>query len=204
MCTWKYKLGLLGLYALAFLFFYLYPNFKPWFEPKQLPLLALDRWIPFLPWTFWIYTSDYLLIGSVVVLLREKAHFDAFAGMAFGVLVCCGCFFLLIPTTYPRPVYPESGSSLSAVPMRFIEAVDTPGNCFPSMHVALTGISAWAVRRRSQGLAVAYGIWTLAICLSTLTTKQHYVWDLLGGLLVIILAAGVETISLKRTRVWAS
>jgi membrane-associated phospholipid phosphatase len=203
-CTWKHKLELVGLYALAFLFFYLYPNLAPWFEPKQLPLLALDQRVPFLPWTFWVYTSDYLLIGSVVFLLRERAHVDEFARMALGVLVGCGCFFLCFPTTYPRPAYPESGSSLGSMPMRFIAAADTPGNCFPSMHVALTGVAAWAVRRRSRQLALSYGVWTLAICLSTLTTKQHYVWDVAGGVVMMMVVACGDRWLAKETRLWAS
>lgn len=191
ICTWKYKLILVALYAVAHGFFYVYPNLHPWFEPRQLPLLSLDRSIPFLPWTFWVYTSDYVLILSVVVLLREKAHFDAFARMAFGVIIGCGLFFLFYPTVYPRPSYPETGSSLLGAPMRFIQVVDTPGNCFPSMHVALTGISAWALRLRSRRLAWIYGLWTLAISLSTLTTKQHYLWDIAGGGAIIwVIAVG--------------
>jgi membrane-associated phospholipid phosphatase len=194
ICSWKHKLILLGVYAVGYGVFYLYPNLHPLFEPRQLPLLAVDRWTPFLPWTFWVYTSEYMLILSVVVLLRAKAHFDSFARMAFGVLVGCGLFFLFYPTVYPRPVYPETGSQLFAAPMRFIQAVDPPGNCFPSMHVALTAISAWAIRQRSRGLAWVYGLWTVLICASTLTTKQHYAWDIGGGfamMLIVITGEGL-------------
>jgi membrane-associated phospholipid phosphatase len=188
ICTWRHKLKLLGLFAVGYLVCYLWPNLSPRFEPRYLPLTFLDRTTPFLPWSFWIYTSDYVLIASVVYLLREKSHFDALARMGYAVLGLCGLFFLFFPTTYPRPVYPETVSLFVGAPMRFIASVDTPSNCFPSMHVALTGVSAWALRKRCQPLAISYAVWTLAICLSTLTTKQHYVWDVAGGLAIMLLA----------------
>jgi len=183
---------MVGIYTIAFGVFYVYPNFFPLSEPMFLPLLSIDKVTPFIPWTFLIYTSDYFLIFLVVILIKEKEHFNSFVRMAFGVLFCCGLFFLFLPTTYPRPLYPEVNNILIKGAMKFIMAADNPTNCFPSMHVALTGVSIWAIRFFGKRTYLFFGVWTLAIYISTLTTKQHYFLDILGGIAVMVTIASLE------------
>jgi membrane-associated phospholipid phosphatase len=189
---WKYKLSLIVIFLLAFGGLYMYPNAFPVFPLHYLPQLSLERAIPLLPWTFVIYTSDYVLILLVILVLQQKEQVESFARMAFGVLGCCGLFFWLLPTTYPRPVYPPVDNWLIATLMQFILTTDQPHNCFPSMHVALTGVSAWAMRPFGRTVHALFWLWTLAIIVSTLTTKQHYFLDILGGLAVMVMIAGCE------------
>ena len=90
-------------------------------------------------------------------------------------------FFLFFPTTYPRPVYPEVANAFVAFLMNLVRTGDTPNNCFPSMHVALTIGATASIRHRGKGFFLFFGTWTLLIILSTLTTKQHYLMDICGG-----------------------
>ena len=191
-CSWRYKFSLLGVFIIVFGIFYLYPNAFPLSTPKYLPLLAIDRMTPFLPWTFLVYTSDYFMIFLAFLLLKDKEAFDAFVWMAFGVLVGGGVFFLFLPTTYPRPPYPIVDNLLIAIPMKFIATADNPTNSFPSMHVALTGISSWAIRGFGRRTHLVFWIWALAIFISTMTTKQHYFLDILGGIAVMVAIAALE------------
>jgi membrane-associated phospholipid phosphatase len=191
-CPWRYKLPLLGIFILAFGVFYLYPNAFPLFEPRYLPLLRIDRMTPFLPWTFLIYVSDYLLIFLPFLLIKEKEPFNAYVRMVFGAVVGCGLFFLFWPTAYPRPPYPKVDNLLIAGAMNFIAAADNSTNCFPSMHVALTGVSAWAMRIFGKKIHLVFWLWTLAIFVSTMTTKQHYFLDIVGGVVVMVLVAATE------------
>ncbi|GAK55644.1 hypothetical protein U27_02478 [Candidatus Vecturithrix granuli] len=191
-CPWSYKLRLVGLYVLAFGVFYLYPNLFPLFEPVYLPLLAIDVNIPLVPWTFLIYVSDYVLILLVVILLKEREQFVSFARMAFGVLVGCGLFFLFFPTVYPLPPYPDVDNLMVAAVMKFIQIVDQPRNCFPSMHVALTSVSSWAMRSFGRKVHLIFWIWTFMIYVSTLTTKQHYALDIVGGMGVMLIMILLE------------
>jgi membrane-associated phospholipid phosphatase len=199
-CSWKYKLTLLGVFTIGFSIFYLYPNALPLSEPMYLPLLAIDRITPFVPWTFLIYTSDYVLIFLIFILLKEKESFNSFARMVFGVLICCGLFFLFLPTTYPRPRYPEVNNLLVAGAMKFIMAADNPTNCFPSVHVALTGVSTWAIRFVGRKTHLIFWMWTLAIYASTLSTKQHYFLDILGGIFVMVIIAFLEWVLFAKKR----
>lgn len=191
-CSWTYKFILVVIFLLAFGFLYMCPNAFPLFTPRYLPLFGIDRVTPFMPWTFLIYVSDYGLILLVVALLRRKDQIQAFARMAFGVLACCGAFFWLWPTMYPRPAYPAVENPVIAMLMQFILTTDPPHNCFPSMHVALTGVAAWASRYVGRLTHLIFWLWTVSIFVSTLTTKQHYVLDILGGIVVMITIAFLE------------
>jgi membrane-associated phospholipid phosphatase len=70
---------------------------------------------------------------------------------------------------------------------------DSPNICFPSMLVALTSVAAWNLRNRSNRLFTVFVIWTLAVIASTLTTKQHYLADIVGGLSVVAVVIIAET-----------
>lgn len=186
------------LFMVAYGIFYVFPNmYAPW-QPMRLPLLWIDETIEFIPWTFVIYTSDYLLIALAILLINDSGKFYSFARMMFATLMFCGVFFLFFPTTYPRPIYPDVTNSFVAAAMGLIDIADTPNNCFPSMHVALTAITTWAVRHKGKPVLFFFLVWTLAVIVSTLTTKQHYFVDILGGLSVTFMIASTEWLLFER------
>ncbi len=203
-CGWKHKLRLLSLFAVVYAFFYLLPNFRPFFPPVRLPLLGIDELVPFLPWTFIIYLSDYALAITGIVLTKNLEDFNALTRMAFMALVICGIFFFFAPTIYPRPEYPTGQPFFIQALLHLIATADMPTNCFPSMHVAQAGVFAWASRRLGRRINITFWLWTLAIAISTMTTKQHYFVDILGGLAVTATAAVLEwsLFESKRLQSW--
>ena len=62
---------------------------------------------------------------------------------------------------------------------------------FPSFHVILSVLSAWALRTVPY-LRWGVGVLAILICFTTLTTGWHYVIDILGGLLISALCIGAE------------
>jgi len=192
------KVKVLGWFALGYGIFYIFPNFYASWKPSQLPLTWVDHSVPFLPWTFLIYTSDYLLILLAVLIIEDKESFQSFSRTMFCTLFICGLFFLFFPTTYPRPPYPVLDSLIIQGAMDLVYIADSPNNCFPSMHVALTSVAAWNLRNRSSRLFRVFVIWTLAVIASTLTTKQHYLADIVGGLSVVavVIMAEIKLFSL--------
>lgn len=191
-CSWSYKLFLLGAFSVAYGFFYLFPNFFPLTTPRYLPLLPIDVHTPLIPWTFAIYLSDYLMVFVVIALIPDKEHFNSMARMSFGVLIVSGIFFLLFPTTYPRPPYPEVENPVIAFMMGLVAVADMPTNCFPSMHVAITSVAMWATRPFRTRLQFFFWLWGTLIFISTMTTKQHYLVDIFGGLGVMAFVATLE------------
>lgn len=182
--TTAYKLKLFMLFSVAYMILYVFPNFHPLWPAAVLPFTWIDQNVPFMPWTFGIYTSDYTIFFFVIMLIKDKAKFNSFARLLFATLFICGMFFLFFPTTYPRPVYPTLENSTLNFLMYLVGAADTPNNCFPSMHVALTCSATWGIRHKGPKYFWFFGIWSFLIILSTLTTKQHYFVDIVGGLAV--------------------
>jgi membrane-associated phospholipid phosphatase len=182
--SWKYRSAMGCLFVATHALLYVYPNLFPPMIPMELPLFPLEKAIPILPWTFLIYLSDYALGVVAVVLLDDAEEFQAFVRMAFFTLALCGTIYFFCPTIYPRPEYPKSNIRLFEFAMNLVRTVDSPTNSFPSLHVALTMISAWAVRKRGPKISVFFWIWSIAIFISTLTTKQHYLIDIVGGMTI--------------------
>ncbi|MDQ3171123.1 MAG: phosphatase PAP2 family protein [Acidobacteriota bacterium] len=66
-----------------------------------------------------------------------------------------------------------------------------PYNCFPSLHVAHSFVSALSGYRVHRGLGVAALAGALLVGVSTLFTKQHYVLDVAAGVLLASLACAL-------------
>lgn len=173
----------LGGYGLA--------KLEPFFEPVQLTLTELDRSVPFLPWTVWLYgTVTWASLLAWLQVPNGRWAARLFLSMSVAA-AACWCFFLLYPTTFPRELYPLA--SLDTATLRELadlRAADSPTNCFPSMHVAL----AWSLalvwsgfleRRWAKPLPL---LWAAVVSACTLTTKQHYFIDVPAGLIVGVLA----------------
>ncbi len=205
-CGWKHKLKLLVLFGVAYQFFYILPNFRPLFPPVRLPLTWIDLATPFVPWTFIIYLSDYLLALAGIALIKNTEDYHSLTRMAFLALMICGTFFLFAPTTYPRPEYPTDAPFFIQMLMDLVASADMPTNCFPSMHVAQAGVFAWASRKLGKKTTILFWLWAILICFSTMTTKQHYFVDIIGGLLVTAMVAFVEwaLFGSKRLQTWVA
>lgn len=194
----KDKLLLLSLFGLAYAPLYIFPNVQPISPPRELPLWQVDHAIPFLPWTFLVYISEYLLVAGTIILIKDLHEFNSWARQAFLVLFISGAFFLFSPTTYPRPTYPEANNLLIAFSMKLVGEADSPHNCFPSLHVAITAVAVWCIRRRHRKWFYIFAPWGIAIFASTLTTKQHYFMDVLGGLTIAATVVFLERLFYKK------
>ena len=158
-------------------------NHYPLLPSRALPLTALDRWIPFWTWTVWPYLSLHVIAVICALSVGDRRVFSRLLvsyAISMGIVAAC---FALWPTHYVRPAPPADPSVTSSV-YRWLISVDSPQCCFPSAHIVLPVLACaalWQDRRRG-------GIWPWLLtggCLPTiLTTKQHYVWDLFGGLAV--------------------
>ncbi len=147
----------------------------------------LDGWVPFVPWTIVIYLGCYLFwIVNYALGCRQKTeeaeHF--LCAECFAKLICCACF-LLLPTTNIRPEIAGSGIFDNA--MCWLYRTDAADNLFPSIHCLTSWFCVIAVRRQQsvpnwyKGLSV---LMALAVCVSTLTTRQHVFADVFAGVLL--------------------
>jgi membrane-associated phospholipid phosphatase len=85
--------------------------------------------------------------------------------------------------------------------LRFLYDADPPYNCFPSIHVAHSSVSALACFRVHRRLGLIAAFCALLVALSTLFTKQHYVADLVAGILLALAAYTVFLRGYSREKV---
>ena len=196
-----------ALFVLGFGLSYLLPNRLPLGTPRLLPLGVWEQNLPLVPWTFLVYMSDYVLGAWTVWHVRRERDFLELARVATVTMVISATVFYLFPTAYPRPPYPATGSAALDALMRFLTATDQPNCAFPSMYVAMTAACVWGIRQSvSRWTFVAVVLWGVAIAVSTLTTKQHYAWDVAGGFFVFGVAVAVDRALDRRfgPRAWPS
>lgn len=144
----------------------------------------LDEQIPFVPWTIIIYLGCYVFwIVNYVIACRQDTE-KAFRFMSadfLAKLVCMLCF-LVIPTTNTRPVI--EGNSIWDELMRMLYRVDAADNLFPSIHCLTSAFCVIAVRDNEKvpkWYKPASFLIALSIYVSTLTTRQHVLVDVIAG-----------------------
>lgn len=155
------------------------------FAPSRLlEPSRLDVAIPLLDWTVWIYLTQFLLLPTAIILARDELDRSRTFYAMLVATVLAAIVFLTWPMQIERRMQPSAG--LTGFAWSVLYLTDTPRNCFPSLHVALAIIASAALwRRKYRVLAV---IWPTLVIISTLTTKQHVVWDVAGGFVLAPLA----------------
>jgi len=156
-------------------------------RPMHTPALALDALIPVEPAWAPVYLSLFLaaLLPAFVLHQQELIRRTLLAFIA--AWLSAYAFFLAWPTRLPRPAV-TGGEGFLAWLLQAIHSSDAPYNCFPSLHVAQCFLAAFAVHRVHAGVGRAAGVWASAVAVSTLFTKQHYVVDVAGGVVLAFLA----------------
>ena len=165
--------------------------------------LPMDAQIPFVPWTVLIYFSWIVYwLGCDYVLVRysdDAEKTDRFFGADVIVKTICFCIFLALPTTNVRPEITEHG--LWDLCMRILYWLDTPDNLFPSIHCLVSWLCWIGIRknrRLPRGAKVGILVWAVLICIATLTTKQHVIVDVFGGIVLAEVCYGLGGIRVFR------
>lgn len=141
----------------------------------------VDDWLPYLGWTWIVYYAalPYVLVfGSLVVLRLPRRLAVRAAGTYVAMVLAGGALQLLFPAHSPWP------AEISPAQRFFHEAVSyDPFVCLPSMHVALVTLTACfsSAGSRTARARIAHGAMVVLVSLSTLTLKEHYVWDVVAG-----------------------
>ena len=153
------------------------------------PEIPLDRLVPLRPAWALVYGALYLfLILLPVLVVRQGELIRRTLWTYLAVWIAAYVFFVLYPTAAPRPAR-VAGSGFAAWGLRFLYEADPPYNCFPSLHVAHSFVSAIASRRVHRGLGLAATVCAALVGISTLFTKQHYALDVIAGFLLAAVAA---------------
>ena len=184
--TW-WGLKAIGTTAFMWGFFLLYFHLleNPRVPPTEMPLLAWDGMLPFNPLAWFFYGSLWVYTSLPAALQPSFGHL-LYYGLAIALVCALGLTFFywwptMVPASYGLP---------QEHPWNLLAGVDAPGNAFPSLHVATSAFSAaWLdaqIRAMELGRRWRWGnaIWCIAIVLSTLSTRQHVMLDMIGGVVL--------------------
>jgi membrane-associated phospholipid phosphatase len=160
-------------------------------RPRSTTLLdtALDRAIPFWPWTVWLYLPFYAGIFVIALAaIRSRRLFHRTLVGVLGTLAVGTAGHVLVAAEYPRPLVSPPWSDATLAFLGWVQSVDPPSNVFPSLHVAQSSAIALILRHDRPTLGLVTIVMAALLALSTLTTKQHFVADVLAGIGVALLA----------------
>ncbi|MDF1665242.1 MAG: phosphatase PAP2 family protein, partial [Planctomycetota bacterium] len=143
----------------------------------------IDKSVPLIPWTAWIYASYPLLFLLVYASEKSKGKLSRYLYAALAVNLISELIFILWPTAIDRTLFPvpSQNGDISVGLMHLIRKLDNAGNCFPSLHVSTSLLSAFALWRHGSKRFYFSLVWAIAIAISTMTTKQHYFVDVISG-----------------------
>lgn len=152
---------------------------------------AFDLKVPVIPWFMYIYFGCYLFwIANYILIGRlGKEYFYKYITADMISRVVCGLFFILLPTTNLklREAVVLHGASFSEKMLQFLYVVDQPTNLFPSIHCLVSWFCFIGIRGQKaipKWYRVFSCIFAIAVCVSTQVTKQHYIVDVFGGIIL--------------------
>lgn len=147
--------------------------------------IVFDYKISFIPWTVSIYLSCYVfwIINYILGVRQDKNEAFRFMSADFLAKTICLLCFLIFPTTNVRPEVGTEGIWNQL--MIWLYNTDAADNLFPSIHCLTSWFCFISVRKNSK-ISPIYVLFSLlfaiSVCISTLTTKQHVILDVIGGI----------------------
>lgn len=147
----------------------------------------LDQSIPLVPWTVSIYFGCYLFwaVNYVLCARQEKKEMYRFFGADMLGKLICFVVYLIFPTTNVRPEI--VGNSVWDMLMRLLYEIDMPSNLFPSIHCLVSWFCFIGLRGKPnipKWYQICSCLMAVAVFISTLTTKQHVLIDVISGVLL--------------------
>jgi len=151
--------------------------------------IIIDKWIPYLSWTWIFYYSFYTysaIVAILIIIHLQQKQFTRIISTFIITMFLGASIELLVPAHCP---WPENMGTVQ----EFMHNLTHTGAyaCFPSMHVALvlllSYVSLFVIQ--SRFLRIFSVVFASLITISTLTMKEHYILDVLSGILLAYLGA---------------
>ena len=125
---------------------------------------AFDRMIPVIPEFTSIYLICYVfwVVNYIMTARISREHMYRFLTADYLSRIVCGIFFVFLP-------------------------IDQSANLFPSIHCLVSWFCYIGIRHQKK-IPVWYQrfslVFAILVCISTQVTKQHYIIDVFGGIIL--------------------
>lgn len=163
--------------------------------------LAADHAIPVRSEWVLVYVLSYVywVAGYIAISRVSRSRCRQLCRADYIAKVICAACFIFIPVTIERPVLENSG--LFNGLLNLIYFFDSPYSLFPSMHC----LFSWLIARMlvemdefPKWIKWGAAIFSVLVFISTLYTRQHYIADVLGGIVVAEAVHQISRITEKR------
>ena len=157
------------------------------------PSFAIDdsiAYIPFLNLAYFSFYAYYVLIPFFASTEGQRKAAIIFSQRMFVATIPVFFIFLLAPVEVSIRTEVEGDDVLTSM-LSLIHIVDQPYNAWPSLHVGHSLCVVLCVPLIYNVHRVAYvSLWFawILLTLSTMTTQQHYLFDVLTGILFALIA----------------
>ncbi len=168
-------------------------------DPVMLRLPFDDR-IPLVPFFVVFYLGAFVQwgIGYLLLARGDRRTMFRFISAELIAKTVCTLFFIFLPTMIVRPA--DTGGGVFGWILGVVYRLDSPINLFPSVHCVESWFDvriALAEKGCPRWLKIAMPVMTALVFASTVLVKQHYIVDILGG--VLAAEAGLLLTDLFRT-----
>ena len=173
-----------------------FSNWRDWqaFDPT----ISLDNAIPVIPWMILPYYTLYFYypMAAFLGMKNEQTRRECILFHQILLILTWSIFLIFIFL----PVKVDLRSSINYDELGIwtglfetLHSVDTPWNAWPSLHIVQSLLSVLVVQRwyasESKNNKFLFGFlwlsWAL-LAISILTTKQHFIWDLVTAIIVTL------------------
>ncbi|MEK9730902.1 MAG: phosphatase PAP2 family protein [Candidatus Poseidoniales archaeon] len=154
--------------------------------------IALDSSIPFIPYSLIAYFSLYLYYPIFAyILTKDDQRPQGLEIIKYFLMMTWFSFFFFIALPTEIQLRHQLHANQFEQFYQIMHFVDNPYNAWPSLHVShslfiiLASVHLKSATREisQQTKIMLIAVW-LCLVISTLTTKQHYVFDAVSGALV--------------------
>lgn len=146
----------------------------------------IDDKIPLIPVFIIPYIGYFIYIITTIVLLWNSSVINTFFITYIISYIIAGFFWYFIPNGVKRPVI--KGKDIFSKLIALIYKYDDDTNGFPSAHIFATLICSYFLLLVFPQQIILITTITLLISSSTVFVKQHYVLDLVGGIIFFLLS----------------
>src|SRR3989338_1673068 len=143
--------------------------------------IFLDGLIPFVPLFVFFYFIYFPFVLLPFLFAKGKNFINLVKANIFIILIS-NLIYVLIPTKIPRPEF--IANDIPTFVLNFVYNIDNNVNLFPSLHVSMTFLALLAISKINKKFFLIALVLFALTTLSTLFIKQHYVLDVLSGLML--------------------
>lgn len=153
-------------------------------DVNTFSLTSADRYIPLWPYAIIFYEMYFFFIFAPFVLLKKEEDLKrAVTTMLSGMFVAW-IFYVIYPVLITRPIAGFQVSNTIDSMLASLWNFDLYFPVFPSEHVLMSCLAAFILVKFYKKWAALPLLIAVAISVSTLFIKQHYIFDVVAGFVI--------------------